>query len=192
MNNTSLNKVLVITNSNIFFECVKRILIFTLKTEYIQNDDYEIISQDPGRLADIDLLVLDCRFRDDIKSGILDRLILSSNKSSLIHVYVDSNCVLDSSDRIQIIKPDSMLRFISGINGTQINESAQRQGQAKNSLTRKENTIAKLISKGLNNKQIAKNQNISEKTVKAHLTSIYRKLNLKSRFELMLNANKDY
>lgn len=191
MKNTSLNKVLVITNSNIFFECIKRVLIFTLKTEYIQNDDYEFIFQDPGRLAEIDLLIMDCRFRDDIQPGILDRLIVPSNKSSMIQVYVGSNCVLDSSDRIQIIKPDSVLRFISGINGAQINESDHRQGQAKNSLTRKENTIAKLISKGLNNKQIAKNQNISEKTVKAHLTSIYRKLNLKNRFELMLNANKN-
>lgn len=192
MNNTNLKKVLVITNSNIFFECIKRILIFTLKTEFIQNDDYGIFIQDPNKLADIDLLVLDYRFMDEVQPGILGHLIKTSNKSSTFHIYVDSNCKLNSTKRVQIIKPDTSTGHISGIEGAQIVTSERGRDRTMNSLTRKESTIAKLISKGLNNKQIAKNQNISEKTVKAHLTSIYRKLNLKNRFELMLNANKTF
>lgn len=36
-------------------------------------------------------------------------------------------------------------------------------------------------------KEIAYEQNIAEKTVKAHLTSIYRKLGVQSKYELLAN-----
>ena len=191
MKKTNPLKVLIITESNIFFECIKRILIFTLKTEFIQNDDYKMLVQYPENIANIDLLVLDYRFREALYPGSLNSLLESYAKSVIFHIYAGTNCKIKSTDRIQVIRPDTVLKLIPGIELTWIDASEQQPAHTRNPLTRKENTIAKLISKGLNNKQIAKNQNISEKTVKAHLTSIYRKLNLKNRFELMLNA-KNY
>ncbi|XPV69507.1 MAG: response regulator transcription factor [Halarcobacter sp.] len=51
-------------------------------------------------------------------------------------------------------------------------------------LTQRELGVVKELSKGLTNKQIADNLNISERTVKAHISSSYRKLELNDRVSL--------
>ncbi len=51
-------------------------------------------------------------------------------------------------------------------------------------LSNRELEVAKMITTGKNNKQIAKSLNISERTVKAHLTSIFKKLNVSDRLHL--------
>lgn len=53
-------------------------------------------------------------------------------------------------------------------------------------LTRREYEIAMLIGQGENNKQIARQLAITERTVKAHLTEIFRKLNITDRLKLAL------
>lgn len=57
-------------------------------------------------------------------------------------------------------------------------------------LTAREMDVAKLISNGLSNKDIAHLLFISEHTVKDHTKNIYRKLNIHSRFELAALFNK--
>ncbi len=54
----------------------------------------------------------------------------------------------------------------------------------KNILTNKEQEITNLIADGLSNKVIAQKLFICEKTVKTHLTNIYRKLGVNSRLQL--------
>lgn len=46
--------------------------------------------------------------------------------------------------------------------------------------------VTELVTKGLNNKEIANQLFITEKTVKFHLTQIYKKLNAKSRAQLIV------
>jgi len=53
-------------------------------------------------------------------------------------------------------------------------------------LTSRERQVAKLIGDGSCNREIAKRLNISERTVKAYLTSIFRKLNISDRLHLAL------
>lgn len=57
----------------------------------------------------------------------------------------------------------------------------------KNNLTKQEEKIAQLILKGFSNKEIAKTLFISEKTVKTHLGHIFKKLGIKSRYQLTAN-----
>ena len=66
---------------------------------------------------------------------------------------------------------------------------ALAEGTARvwNGLTTREADIAKLVSHGLNNKQIARELHLSEGTVKMHLHNIYRKLHLHGRTELALS-----
>lgn len=56
----------------------------------------------------------------------------------------------------------------------------------KANLTKREQEIADACGRGLRNKEIAKTLSISEKTVKTHLNSIFRKLQVDSRFALGL------
>lgn len=50
-----------------------------------------------------------------------------------------------------------------------------------NHLTRREIQIAELLSEGKLNKEIASVLSISENTVKNHITSLFRKLNVRNR-----------
>lgn len=52
------------------------------------------------------------------------------------------------------------------------------------SLSNREMDVVKMIQSGGNNKSIASTLHISERTVKAHLTSIFKKLNVPSRLHL--------
>lgn len=53
-------------------------------------------------------------------------------------------------------------------------------------LTRREHEIATLVGNGESNKQIAQRLEITERTVKAHLTEIFRKLEITDRLKLAL------
>ncbi len=53
-------------------------------------------------------------------------------------------------------------------------------------LSTREEEIATLIVKGYSNKDIAKKLSISDKTVKCHLTSIFKKMNVDSRLKVAL------
>ncbi|MGR8939969.1 MAG: helix-turn-helix transcriptional regulator [Gammaproteobacteria bacterium] len=64
----------------------------------------------------------------------------------------------------------------------------ERNGLIKNLdlLTYREKDVAKMLGAGLSNKSIASMLNISERTVKAHLTSIFQKLEVQDRLQLAL------
>lgn len=53
-------------------------------------------------------------------------------------------------------------------------------------LTEREFLVADLVSRGLSNKEIANQMFITEKTVKFHLTNIYKKMGVKSRAQLIV------
>jgi DNA-binding NarL/FixJ family response regulator len=53
-------------------------------------------------------------------------------------------------------------------------------------LTPKQFQVLQLLQNGLLNKQIAFDLNITEATVKAHISAIFRKLNVKTRTQVVL------
>ncbi len=60
------------------------------------------------------------------------------------------------------------------------------QEQALNSLSPKEREVAEQVSYGATNKMIARAMNITERTVKAHLTTIFQKMNIADRLSLAI------
>ena len=67
-------------------------------------------------------------------------------------------------------------------------ELAARKTMAK--LTPREFEVAQMVHSGGNNKMIARELDISERTVKAHLSAIFRKLNIANRLHLALFFNE--
>ena len=65
-----------------------------------------------------------------------------------------------------------------------------RQGGVDAELTQREQEVLGLIAAGLPNKLIARRLEISEKTVKAHLTNIYRRIGATTRTEAALWATE--
>jgi DNA-binding NarL/FixJ family response regulator len=60
-----------------------------------------------------------------------------------------------------------------------------------NSLTEREREVIKLVGEGLKNRQIAEKLFISDITVHHHLTSIYSKLDVADRMELLIYAYRN-
>ncbi len=53
-------------------------------------------------------------------------------------------------------------------------------------LSNRESEVAELVTQGLSNKEVASRLFVTEKTVKFHLTNIYKKMNVKSRAQLIV------
>lgn len=65
------------------------------------------------------------------------------------------------------------------------------KAQVADALTDRERQVVDLICKGLKNKEIAQRLYISETTVRHHLTSVFNKLEITSRLELVVYAFKN-
>jgi DNA-binding NarL/FixJ family response regulator len=71
-------------------------------------------------------------------------------------------------------------------------EPAEKNGQGKiDGVTRRELDIVRLIGRGYRNKQIADALGISETTVRHHLSSIFGKLRVSDRLELLIYAHRN-
>ncbi|HEY6043845.1 MAG TPA: response regulator transcription factor, partial [Nitrosospira sp.] len=66
------------------------------------------------------------------------------------------------------------------------NQIKRAVGELLANLTRREYEIATLVGNGESNKQIARRLAITERTVKAHLTEVFRKLEVADRLKLAL------
>jgi DNA-binding NarL/FixJ family response regulator len=66
--------------------------------------------------------------------------------------------------------------------------ASRRSPATADTLTPRESEVLDLVGEGLPNKQIARRLGISEKTVKAHLTSVFQRIGVMSRTEAALWA----
>ena len=91
-----------------------------------------------------------------------------------------------------LTKPINDERLLESVEAA-VNEDWQFRSTLKNvkknrelllTLTGRELDIVRLITKGLNNKKIAEELGIAEKTVKVHRSSIYRKLQVRTPLEV--------
>jgi len=113
-------------------------------------------------------------------------------------------CEIDASEKIiqqalsSITKGEIWIQkhLVQRVIGSLIKLNAQKQEnktvknaqalERLNKLSARELDVAKMVEIGENNKKIAQHLNISERTVKAHLTSTFKKLNVKDRLHLAL------
>lgn len=68
------------------------------------------------------------------------------------------------------------------------NRSLKALPESSDELTPRERELLGLVASGLTNKQVGEMLFISEKTVKGHLTNIYRKLDVRNRLQATLRA----
>lgn len=87
------------------------------------------------------------------------------------------------------IYPTLTKKLINEVNRAQSLERGHRRGRDDH-LTYREMEVLQLIAQGMSNAEIAGQLFLSEKTVKNHLTSIFRKLNVSDRTQAALYAVK--
>lgn len=93
------------------------------------------------------------------------------------------------------IYPELEERIFGGIGTVEdINERAVelwREGR-NDRLTGREMEVLRCIAKGFNNQEIAQTLFVSEKTVKNHLTNIFRKINVNDRTQALIYVLKNH
>jgi len=133
-------------------------------------------------------VVEDIRNFKDIKIIILDTKNDKSSFLDLIKIGIDGY-VLDISD-----EDDFQYVIKKIINGKKFFDSELLQNSKVKSLvnlenlTKKEEKVMKLLASGLSNKSIAKELDVTEYTIKKHVSSILSKLELKNRQDIILYA----
>lgn len=78
-----------------------------------------------------------------------------------------------------------MRRFMDSAGGL-VSHGSTRTAGFWDTLTKREIEVAKSVADGCSNREIAERLNISERTVKARLTSIFQKLDVRDRVQLAL------
>ena len=90
-----------------------------------------------------------------------------------------ANAVWLGADLVEFLS--AALHVLPGANQKQPSAMVWRD-----KLTEREQEVASMIGRGLSNKLVARDLDITERTVKAHLTSIFAKLNVSDRLQLAL------
>ncbi|MGM0852579.1 MAG: response regulator [Bacillota bacterium] len=67
-------------------------------------------------------------------------------------------------------------------------QQKQRKDKEENLLTEREREVLTCLVEGLTNKEIGKRLFVSDKTVKIHVSNIFKKLNVKSRSQVIIHA----
>ena len=84
------------------------------------------------------------------------------------------------------LEPAMIASVLGEMTGTRASQLLDPEAAKIASLTEREREVVTLISQGLRNKQIAERLGISETTVRHHLTSIFAKLEVTDRLELVI------
>ena len=58
-------------------------------------------------------------------------------------------------------------------------------------LSARERQVAHLVARGMSNKEVARELNISSGTVKLHVHNVLRKINVSSRYHVMVRFNHE-
>jgi len=89
---------------------------------------------------------------------------------------------------------DLVLRFsdvtttVAATNGARASTNGTHPPAAAVALSSREINVLNLVARGLSNKQIASKLGLSDKTVRNHLSRIFRKLDAGNRTQAVMNA----
>ena len=125
----------------------------------------------------------------------LDRRAVKAGAMGLISRQVAPDVFIKAIRKVHMgeawldrcIVADVLTEMSSPVRQERVNSTALHIG----SLTKRERDIIKLVSRGYKNKLVVQHLAISDVTVRHHLTSIFSKLELTDRFELIIYAYKN-
>lgn len=147
-------------------------------------DGIEVIKRIHDEWPNIGIVILTTYNEEDlmvrgIRAGALGYLLKDTDRETLfgtLHAAARGDMLLQSNVRT---------RVLSDI------ESSQHTTTIDLNLSLREKEVLELVAQGFHNKEIASQLNITERTVKAYLSSIYNKLGVDSRAAAVMIASKE-
>jgi len=174
-------------------------------------DGLEIISSQKP-----DIVLFELNLTDQTSSDVITQIIKASDTSRLILVTGTSNALINQQAVengvmgvvFKAHPPETLIKAIEKVNAGEVwlersmianvisrlsrNSKPTKTGSESNidELSEREKEIVRLIGQGFKNKKISSQLCISETTVRHHLTSIYSKLGVSDRLELLVYAHR--
>lgn len=183
-------KIVSVSNDAVFHENIRKSINFDVRLDEDGLSDFEfgaddIVLFDTDELEDLLHLVLlrarvfcVTKSHEDLKGyKLLKKGARGYGKSE----YIPSALSVMKKNQVWIYP--ELMSFI--IQNSTIPTFSNSENPEKK-LSKKELEVAKLISQGLSNQEISDSLNISLRTVKAHVSSSFVKLNLKDRVALAM------
>lgn len=206
-------RILFADDHPLFREGVKPVLSkLADEVEIIEAKDYPAAFEAARKIQDIDLALLDLYM-----PGMAGLDGISRFRASFPHIPVAVLSAADERESIQRLLANGALGYICKSSPSDVILSALRlilaggvyippsllgerpenepttivlEAGRQEALTPRQVEVLRELVKGLNNKQIAHNLNVTEGTVKIHLATVFRVLNVNSRTEALLLAQK--
>jgi len=175
-------------------------------------DGEEIISSQKP-----DIILFELNLTEQTSSDVIPRIIKASDTSRLILVTGTSNSLINQQAVengvmgvvFKTQPPETLIKAIEKVNAGEVwlersmiaNVLSRLSRNSKTTkinsdednideLSEREKEIVRLIGQGFKNKKISSQLCISETTVRHHLTSIYSKLGVTDRLELLVYAHR--
>lgn len=118
---------------------------------------------------------------------------LDAGCAAYCHAFADAATLLQVKEVVQAghvwIGPSLMQRLIHSANRAAAPLHTSIRNDWGDGLTQREREVAVLAANGASNHDISLNCKISERTVKAHLSAVFEKLNLTDRLQLALRVH---
>lgn len=149
----------------------------------------------PDYLPKVKSLIANARFvvLSDQPNDDQGLAVLSAGASGYCHAYADAEVLNQVAD---VVLNDGLWvgrsllnRFIASVNTRMHNAAQADRNLASYGLTDREREVALRVARGEPNKVIADDLKISDRTVKAHLTTAFKKLDVRDRLQLALQIN---
>lgn len=143
-------------------------------------DGLTAIAQIRTQQPDIAIVILTTYNEDDrmirgLRAGARGYLLKDTDRETLL------NTIRAAARGETLLKPEIMARVLAHADSAPAVAPARTPGATE--LTEREKQVLQLIVRGAQNKEIAFQLNITERTVKAHLASIFNRLGVNSRTE---------
>jgi DNA-binding NarL/FixJ family response regulator len=118
-----------------------------------------------------------------LSKGAVGYLLKETQPSNLIM------CIMAVKEGSVMISPAVAMKLVKNL-GSPKGRGPQEGSVWPDDLTKREKEVLLLLSQGLNNKDIADRLFIEEQTVRNHVSTLYSKIGVHNRIELMLMVNK--
>lgn len=141
------------------------------------------------------IILLDCSLREEI--DYLEEIIreeIDNNYKIYAHIILLNHLYNNANERLYLFNHiylnNDINELIRTIHNILYGEEKKNLNNADN-LTKRETEILILIAKGMLNKEIANELNITERTVKNHISNIFKKINVYDRTQAAVYAIKN-
>ena len=188
-------KIVLVSSSKLFLDGLRKILEF-------EADIY--VAAETSGIRELNACVKEYNpkavfidNREDeynIEKILRSKNIRASNTKVILFTERDASG-LDAPNLIRVNHETSTSELVRIIRNGADKETKHENPKLKelefNKITKTESRVIKLIAAGESNKAIAEKLAISEKTVKAHITNIFEKLNIQNRYQLMVFGRRN-